>query len=264
MKAASLKISHLQVKAGGEKILDIGELNIKAGEFVAITGTNGAGKSTFMKVCCGLIKPNQGSVFFNDINVNKTIGWKQSNLRKHIGYIPQAAEYNAELPFTVSEVVAMGPTAAKPLLKRLNSNDHKTIDYWIDQVGLSDRKKQTFRSLSGGQQQKVLIARAMATEPGILMFDEPCSNLDFNWKYQITEMIDKLYQTNKMTVLMVCHEINVLPQNCNRIILLHDGKVVADGDKANVINSQAIKDAYQCEIQTVRIGDRDYVINKGI
>ena len=264
MKAVSLKISQVQVIAGRRKILDVEKLDIKTGEFVAITGTNGAGKSTLMKVCCGLIKPDKGSVIFNDIDIYKVTGWKQSNLRKHIGYIPQAAEYNAELPFTVSEVVAMGLTSAKPLLKRLNSNDHKIIDYWIDQVGLSDRKKQTFRSLSGGQQQKVLIARAMATEPGVLMFDEPCSNLDFSWKYQITEMIERLYQANKMTVLMVCHEINLLPQSCNRVILLHDGKAVADDDKEHVINSQAIRDAYQCEIETVRIGDRDYVINKGI
>ena len=264
MKAVFLKISQVQVNAGGRKILDIGELDIKAGEFVAITGTNGAGKSTLMKVCCGLIKPNQGSVVFNNIDVYKVTGWKQSNLRKHIGYIPQAAEYNAELPFTVSEVVAMGLTAGKPLLQRLNGNDCKTIDYWIEQVGLSDRKKQTFRSLSGGQQQKVLIARAMATEPGILMFDEPCSNLDFNWKYQITEMIDQLYQANKMTVLMVCHEVNLLPKGCERVVLLHEGGVVADGNKDSVINSTAIKDAYQCDIETVRIGGRDYVINKGI
>lgn len=264
MKGTSLQISQLQVIAGKKKILDIKGLNIKAGEFVAITGTNGAGKTTLLKVFCELIKPNQGSVIFNDIDLHKTTSWKQSNLRKHIGYIPQAAEYNAELPFTVNEVVAMGPTARKPLLQRLNSKDQETINYWINQVGLSDRENQTFRSLSGGQQQKALIARAMATEPGILMLDEPCSNLDFNWKYQITEMIDKLYQTNKMTVLIVCHEINLLPQSCDRIILLHDGKVVADGDKEQVINSQAISDAYQCEIQIVRVGDRDYVINKGI
>ncbi|HPS53986.1 MAG TPA: metal ABC transporter ATP-binding protein [Sedimentisphaerales bacterium] len=264
MKAVSVKMSQVQVAAGGKKILDIGELDIKAGEFVAITGTNGAGKSTLIKVCCGLIKPNRGAVIFNDINIYKVTGWRQSNLRKHIGYIPQATEYNAELPFTVSEIVAMGPTAAKALLQKLNSNDRKTIDYWIDQVGLSDRKRQTFRSLSGGQQQKVLIARAMATEPGVLMFDEPCSSLDFNWKYQITEMIDRLYQANRMTVLMVCHEINLLPQGCNRVILLHDGRIVADGDKEQVINSQAIRDAYQCEMETVKIGGRDYVINKGI
>ena len=264
MKAASLKISQVQVNAGGREILDIGELNIGAGEFVAITGTNGAGKSTLMKVCCGLIKPNRGSVVFNDIDVYRVTGWERSNLRKHIGYIPQAAEYNPELPFTVSEVVAMGPTAWRPLLRRLKSDDYEAIDYWIEQVGLSDRKKQTFRSLSGGQQQKVLIARAMATEPGILMFDEPCSNLDFNWKYQITEMIDRLYQANKMTVLMVCHEINLLPQSCNRIVLVHEGKVAADGEKEQVINSQAIRDAYQCEMETVKIGGRDYIINKGI
>jgi ABC-type cobalamin/Fe3+-siderophores transport system ATPase subunit len=264
MKAVSVKLSQVQVAAAKKNILDVGQLHIKQGEFVAITGTNGAGKTTLMKVCCGLIKPNQGSVLFNDIDIYKVTGWKRSNLRKHIGYIPQAAEYNAELPFTVSEVVAMGPTSARALLKRLNSDDRKTIDFWIDQVGLSDRKNQTFRSLSGGQQQKVLIARAMATQPGILMFDEPCSNLDFYWKYQITEMIDELYRENRITVLMVCHEINLLPENCNRIILLHDGRIVADGSKKEVINSQAIRDAYQCEMETVKIGDRNYVINKGI
>ncbi len=262
MTGSCLNLSNIKVKRSGRTILDIDNLQIPSGVFTGIIGTNGAGKTTLLKVCCGLIKPTRGMVEFDDTDLATLSHWGKTNLRKRIGYIPQATEYNAELPFTLREVVAMGRISVKALLSPLNRQDFEHIDYWIDKLGLAGRRNQTFRSLSGGEQQKVLIARAMSQEPAILMLDEPCSNLDFNWKQQITNIIDELYHQMHMTVLMVSHETNLLPPSCGRIILLHEGRVLADGAAEEVFASDSLDTAYQCRIEIIDIGGRKYTISK--
>jgi ABC-type cobalamin/Fe3+-siderophores transport system ATPase subunit len=262
MIAGNLLITDIQVRRAGRTILNIEKLQINAGDFVGIIGTNGAGKTTFLRLCCGLIKPNSGLIKFDDKSLSRLSTWEKSNVRKHIGYIPQQAEYNPDLPFTLREVVAMGRTSTKPLLKRLNSEDYDIVDSWIDKLGLSDYRNQTFRSLSGGEQQKALIARAMSQNPEILMLDEPCSNLDFNWKYQITEIIEQLYNMTKVTVLMVSHETSLLPACCHRAVLLHKGNLIAVGDIDEILESREFEQAYDCEIETLNIGGRKYTINR--
>jgi len=264
MIAGNLTISNILFRRTGRIILDIENLQINAGDFVGIIGTNGAGKTTLLKICCGLIKTNRGSIRFDDRDFTHLSTWGKSNLRKHIGYIPQSAEYNPDLPFTLREVVAMGRTSTKPLLTRLSGDDYEVVDTWIDKLGLAEHRKQTFRSLSGGEQQKALIARAMTQNPRILMLDEPCSNLDLNWKYQITEIIEKLYEMTKITVLMVSHETSLLPACCHRAVLLHKGTLVADDGLDEVLESAAFEQAYGCRIETLNIGGRKYTINKNL
>ena len=265
MEDNCLNLSGVQVRRSGRTILDIDNLRISSGEFIGIIGANGAGKTTLLKLCCGLIKPSRGTIEFDNTNLAALSNWSKSNLRKRIGYIPQATEYNSELPFTLREVVAMGRTSVRPLLSRLNRDDYEHIDYWINKLGLTSRRNQTFRTLSGGEQQKALLARAMSQAPAVLMLDEPCSNLDFNWKCQITDIIDKLHQSasgGHITILIVCHETNLLPANCNRIVLLCEGRVLADDVPKKVFKSDAIEKAYQCRIETVEIDGRKYTISK--
>ena len=264
MIAGNLTISNVQVKRAGRIILDIENLQINAGDFTGIIGTNGSGKTTLLKICCGLIKTRRGLIEFDDINFTHLSTWAKSNLRKHIGYIPQSVKYNPDLPFTLREVVSMGRTSTKPLITRLSGDDYEVVDTWIDKLGLAEHRNQTFRTLSGGEQQKALIARAMAQNPRILMLDEPCSNLDLNWKYQITEIIEKLYEMTKITVLMVSHETSLLPACCHRAVLLHKGKLIADGSMDQVLESTAFERAYGCRIETLNIGGRKYTINKNL
>jgi ABC-type cobalamin/Fe3+-siderophores transport system ATPase subunit len=234
MSGGDLSLSGVQVRRGGRTILDIGRLDISAGSFVGIMGPNGAGKTTLLQVLTGLIDPGVGCVTVDGEDLSQLCAWRKCHLRQRIGYIPQATQYNADLPFTLREVVAMGRTSVRPLLKPLNREDGDVVDAWVEKVGLSDRRDQTFRSLSGGQQQKALIARAMAQNPDILMLDEPCANLDFIWKEQISGMIDDLYRQTHVTVVMVSHEIGVFPSACERLIVLGRGRVVADGTPHDV------------------------------
>jgi len=261
MTAGSLGLSNVRVRRGGRTILRIDDLKIPAGAFVGIIGANGAGKTTLLKVFAGLIKPVGGTVLIDDCDLVTLSPWRKCHLRKRIGYIPQSAEYNADLPFTVREVVAMGRTSLRPLLSRLRREDHEMVDRWIDKLGLSERRNQTFRSLSGGEQQKVLIARAMTQDPEILMLDEPCANLDFNWKHQISEIVEKLYRQSNATVLMVSHETGVLPPACERIVLLADGRIVADGAAEEVLSPPVLQQAYEGAFETLVVGGRRYTIS---
>ena len=118
-----VSLSDVEVRWGGRTILAVENMQIRQGEFVGIIGTNGAGKTTLLKVCCGLIRPTRGTVKLDGRDLAELSAWRKANLRKHIGYIPQAAEYNAELPFTLRELVAMGRTSVKALLRRLNKKD---------------------------------------------------------------------------------------------------------------------------------------------
>ncbi|MBP7050347.1 MAG: ABC transporter ATP-binding protein [Phycisphaerae bacterium] len=255
-----LTLSDICVRSPGRTLLQIDHLHVPAGDFVGIVGTNGAGKTTLLKVAAGLIRPDGGQVTLDGSDLTRLSGWRKCRLRKHIGYIPQSAEYNAELPFTVREVVAMGRTSVRPLLTRLNADDYGVIDRWIDALGLSDRRHQTFRSLSGGEQQKVLIARAMAQDPRILMLDEPCASLDFHWKYEISEIVERLHRQTRMTVLMVSHDTGVLPSTCRRVVLLAEGRLLGDGDVDAILTPEKLRQAYHGDLVAATVGGRRHIL----
>lgn len=261
MTGGSLRLSGVRIRRERRLVLQIDHLDIPPGAFVGIIGANGAGKTTLLRVCAGLIRPDSGTVLFDDDDLTRLNGWRRCARRTHIGYIPQSAEYNAELPFTVREVVAMGRTGVRPLLAPLGRADYAIVDHWLEVLGLADRRSQTFRTLSGGEQQKALIARAMAQEPRVLMFDEPCASLDFNWKYQISEITERLYRQTRMTVLMVSHDTSVLPEACRRVILLAQGRLLADGELQDALAPDMLRRAYGGELEAVMIGGRRHIIN---
>jgi len=249
MSAAYICLEQLCVRRRGRVLLAVEKLEIPAGQFITVLGPNGAGKTTLLKLCCGLIKPSAGRVHVAGSDLRALSSWARTNLRRRFGYIPQATFYHAELPFTVREIVAMGRTSRRGLLRRLTARDYELVDEWIDRLGLADKRHQSFRSLSGGEQQKALIARAMAQQPELLMLDEPCSNLDFAWKRRIAELIGRLYEQNGLTVLMVTHETSVLPSQCRRVILLDRGRVKADGPLEQVTASRPFKLAYGLQVE---------------
>ena len=261
MNGGSLTLSNVRVSRSRRAILQIDRLDIAPGTFVGVIGANGAGKTTLLRVCAGLVKPDSGAVRLDGSDLTRLGSWRKCALRRQIGYIPQSAEYNAELPFTVREVVAMGRTSVRPLLTGLRREDDQLVDRWVDVLGLADRRHQTFRSLSGGEQQKALIARAMVQQPRILMLDEPCANLDFTWKYQISEIVEQLYQQTGMTVLMVSHDTSVLPPACRRVILLADGRLLGDGNVEEVLSPDRLQMAYQCRLEATVVGGRRYIVS---
>lgn len=231
----SITLSDIQVRRSGRTILEVEQLTIPAGSFTALLGPNGAGKTTLLKVCGGLLRPNRGTVQL-DARVIPRYGLRRAGpYRNPIGYIPQQTEYNAHLPFTVREVAAMGLPGR--LWGRQTREDRNHIDRWLEELGLAEKSRQTFRSLSGGQQQKVLIARAMSAQPRLLLLDEPGTNLDTYWKKQLREILERLHQTYLMTVLLITHDWEIIPNRCNQVIVLERGQILYSGNPQRILQS---------------------------
>ncbi len=260
MSGGYIELSNVTVRRSRRMILNVDNLNIADGQFINLIGTNGAGKTTLLCACCGLIKPDTGTVKLAGVDLTSRSGWRKVSLRKRIGYVPQSAEYNAELPFTVREVVSMGRTSAKKMYTALNHSDYEIVDSWLEVLGLAGQKNQTFRSLSGGERQKVLIARAMSQQPAILMLDEPGANLDFNWKQRIVSIVEQLHRQTLITVLLVSHDVDLLPTDADRTILLHNGQILADGG-GDVFESETFEKAYGCKFKIADFEGHRYILS---
>ena len=247
-----LDISGVQVVRSGKKILNINSLQVERGEFLNIIGTNGAGKTTLLKAVCGLIKPSKGHLIIDNTDINRLSPWKRSNFRRQIGYIPQSTAYNSALPFTTREIVLMGRSAVKRLFSPYTKEDIVIADKWLEEVGLVKLGGRIFSSLSGGEQQKALIAAALSHNPSLLLLDEPTSSLDFSWKSKIMKLLRDLHRRLGLTVLLVSHEINTLTIDAARTVLLHEGEIIADGETENILTGNKITDIYQCRIEIVQ------------
>ena len=196
-------------------------LNINKGDFAVIKGHNGAGKTTLFKIINGLIKPTDGSVkiFNNKIN-NKT--------KKKIGYIPQTTKFENSLPISVKQVIEIGITAKKGFFKSLSKQDNELITTIAKRLDIQHLLNTPIGKLSGGETQKTSIARVLAQEADIILLDEPLSNLDIKSQKNILKVIEDINKENKTTILMILHNLELIPKCCNKIITMENGELVED------------------------------------
>ncbi len=244
MSQDAVQIEDLIVKVGGKTILSIDGLSIETSRLVGILGPNGAGKTTLLRCLLGLQSHAHGLVKVLDQDVKK-LNWRSiALLRRRIGYVPQLLPSHSEMPLTVREVVAIGRTGIAGLFKPLGRADWEIIDEWIDRLGLSHLARQGYSQISGGEQRKTLIARAMVQQPDVLILDEPTANLDMGWRERIVEIVDELYRQDSLTILLVCHELEVLPASCSQIAMLNSGELIASGQPGDILSEEMIRSLY--------------------
>ncbi|WP_054695476.1 metal ABC transporter ATP-binding protein [Syntrophomonas palmitatica] len=172
-------------------------LNIAAGSFTGIIGPNGGGKTTLLKIMLGLIEPWSGKV--------EVLGLNPRDSRRMIGYVPQAASINRQFPISVRQVVSLGRLDGKrPAFHRFNNMDREAIDICLQRLDLQDLSERQIGQLSSGQFQRVLIARALAVEPVLLLLDEPTSGLDAKSSSQVYDLLQEF--NREMTIIMVTHD----------------------------------------------------------
>jgi iron complex transport system ATP-binding protein len=229
---------------------------VRSGQVVVILGPNGAGKSTLLKCLLGLVKPTVGEVRVLGNRISPCSGVSLSRLRRRIGYVPQVLAANSETPLTVREVVAIGRTGIVGLFHRLTRNDWDIVDSWLDTLGLADLSQQAYASLSGGEQRKTLIAKAMVQQPEILMLDEPTANLDLFWREQIVATLQSLHEDLGVTIILVCHELEVIPMCTGRLVVLQGGEIKADGRPETILTPQLIEALYGSRLRLVGTGGR--------
>ncbi len=195
----AISLRNVSVYRDGRALLDGVNLSLSAGEFTAVIGPNGGGKSTLLKVMLGLIDVDEGEVLL--------MGKRPSAVRSRVGYVPQQVVNQPGFPIRVSEVVAMGLPVGRSRGFSLRQRQRDRIRAALDEVGVGDLVDRPFHALSGGQRQRVYIARALIGEPEILLFDEPTANIDPDGTYCFHELLERLHK--RMTMLMVSHDFSV-------------------------------------------------------
>jgi ABC-type Mn2+/Zn2+ transport system ATPase subunit len=206
-------------------LIDV-SFDIHENELIGICGPNGSGKTTLLKTILGIIHPYQGKVkvFGEDITNNRMSKWA----RIQIGYVPQINKVDKNFPALVEDVVMMSRFSKIGFLFSPKREDREKVYQSLQAVHMENLGKRPFSHLSGGQQQKVLIARALAQEPKILLLDEPTSALDFKMAEEIMHVTRELHEEKKLTIIMVNHSIKLLEEYMDRLLCLNH-KLAFDG-----------------------------------
>lgn len=194
MSNTVLEVRRLLVRRGGRNILQVENLTVQSGQVVAVLGPNGAGKSTLLKCLLGFVRPTAGGVRVLGSRIAPHRGVSLARLRCRVGYVPQVLAAHSETPLCVREVVAIGRSGIAGLFRRLRGSDWEIVDSWLERLGLADLSRRAYSALSGGEQRKTLIAKAMVQQPEILILDEPTANLDLFWREQIVATLEKLHE----------------------------------------------------------------------
>jgi iron complex transport system ATP-binding protein len=263
MSDLAVDVRSLNVRRGGRIVLQIDRLAVRSGEVVTVLGPNGAGKSTLMKCLLGFARPTAGEVRVLQQTVAPRSGMSLCQLRRRIGYLPQLPAAASDTPLTVREVTAIGRTGIAGLGRRLTRCDWATIDLWLEKLGLAELSDRAYAALSGGEQRKVLIAKAMVQQPEMLLLDEPTANLDLFWREQIVETLKRLHAETGLTIILVCHELEAIPVCCRRVLLLREGRVAADGLPAEVLTPERIGLLYGVRLRLLASGNRYAIVPVG-
>lgn len=263
MSSAALELSSLAVHAGRRCLLEVDHLRADRGTIVALMGPNGAGKTTLLRACLGLAGISRGSITVLGEHVPTLRGANLAALRRRIGYVPQLLPVRGELPLTVREVVAIGRTARAGLFHPLSHQDFQVVDQWLERLGLTSLASRAFSQISGGEQRKTIIARAMAQEPELLLLDEPTANLDLGWRERIVETVEALYTQTRISVMLVCHELEVLPPACRQVILLEAGRVSETGTPEEVFTTDRVSRLYGANLHALHRAGRHAVVPGG-
>lgn len=206
----------------GVRVLEGVSLRVDAGEFVAIAGPNGGGKTTLLRLVLGLERATTGTVkVFGKAGGNSVDGAR-------IGYLPQRAHLIGEAPVTVREVVSTGRLAPAGIWGPLRRADREAVARAIETVGLTDRADSPLRTLSGGMQQRALIAKALASEPTLLALDEPTTGVDAESQESLGVLLEGLREQLGVTILYVSHEFGAVERFVERLVLVRGG-IVFDG-----------------------------------
>jgi len=223
---------------GGTLVLKDINFSIQAGDFVALMGPNGSGKTTLLKTILGIFSPIKGEV---RLDGKPILSYKAKDRAKILGYVSQEPTFS--FPLTVEELVSLGRYAYSNRFKE-TPEDRKVVEEALrltDSLSLKDKR---FTSLSGGERQKVLIARVLAQTSHLLLMDEPTSHLDIYFQLQILETLKRICQEKKLTIVAVMHDLNLISLFADKALVLKSGELIAFGKVEDVVNEKTLKETF--------------------
>jgi len=239
----AVAIADLGFAYGRQTVIENLSLQIAEGEFFVVIGPNGSGKTTLLRLALGSLAAQAGRVLLFG---RAPQSYGRRDLARQIALVPQSSA--PVFPFTVEEIVRMGRAPHLGLLGFETAADRAEAKRAIAAVGLGDLSQRPLDRLSGGEQQRVWIARALCQQPRLLLLDEPTASLDMGHQLQIMRLLARLRRQRKMTVVMVSHDLNLAAMFATGLLLLHRGRTVCTGAPQVVLQPEHIRAAYGCEV----------------
>lgn len=238
-----------KVKAGykGRIVLDDLSFQVQEGEFISLIGPNGCGKSTLLKTAAALLRPVEGRVFLFGKDVRSM---RPVSRAKLIGVVPQKVE--SPMAYTAAQIVMNGRTAASGPWRGLAEEDYVVIERSMIYTNVLHLKDRYFMELSGGEQQRVILAMVLAQEPRIIMLDESIAHLDINHRYEVLRILKRINREERMTVVLVSHDLSLSAEIADRLILMSDGRIVSEGCPEEVLVPDILGRVYDCELKVQR------------
>lgn len=235
---------------GGEVLKDV-NFTLEQGQFLAILGNNGVGKSTLLKCLNKILKADSGELFLDGENI---LQMSNHQVSQRIAFVSQTVP-NTQM--TVHDVVMLG---RRPYMKwGFTEKDHQIVHSAMDRLNLEALRGRFLNQLSGGERQKVMLARALAQQPKLLLLDEPTSSLDIHNQYQVLEIVRELCHHDGLTAVVVIHDLNLALRFCDRFLLLRQGQVYANGDY-RILTPEALKAVYQIDGRVVEVENQRMVL----
>ena len=248
----NITIKSLTFGYNGSMILDGLNLVVEDSEVLGLVGPNGSGKTTLIKCIDKILKP-KGSILIDGRDIDTV---SRTDLAKRLGYVPQSS--STPLATTVFDTILMG---RRPHISwRVSDSDLDKVADILGLLHLEYLAMRDFSQLSGGQKQKVLIARALAQEPEVLLLDEPTSSLDMKHQLEVMETISSLVKEKKISAVMALHDLNLASMFVDKLAILKGGKIYAAGEPIDLLNAKNIRDVYGVEAVVMNNLDRPYIV----
>jgi len=224
-------------------VLDGIDLSVVAGEMVALLGPNGSGKTTLIKLVSGVLKPGQGKVRLDGASLSRL---SRRSIARTIAVVPQ--QFHIAFAFTVAEVVMLGRIPFLKAFAEEREIDKQTVADALELVGISELRGRRFDELSGGERQKVILAMALAQQPELMLLDEPTTHLDIAHQVEILELVRSLNRERGLTVIAAMHDLNLASLYFDRLVLLKEGRVCADGAPQQVLTEARIREVFSAVV----------------
>ena len=246
---SAISLERVTVTLGGREVVREVTAEIETGDWVALIGPNGAGKTSLLRAVAGLL-PCDGSISLEGTALSE-LGRRERAQR--LALVPQEPRTPPWL--TVAEYVLMGRTPYLRPLAREGDADHDAAARALSRLDLDELAERTLGTLSGGERQRVVVARALAQEASIVLLDEPTASLDIGHQQQALDLLDALRETEGLTLVAAMHDLTLAAQYADRVLLLDQGRVAADGAPADVLTEEALAQHYGARVRVVTLDD---------
>jgi ABC-type Mn2+/Zn2+ transport system ATPase subunit len=249
-RGPALEVRNLWAGYNGKPVLEAINFQVDRGDMVGIIGPNGSGKSTLIKTILGLVKPMRGEVL--------VLGRDGKPERHLVGYTPQTELVDWDFPVTVFDVALMGRYSRRGLFRRTTKEDREAADASLELVKIFDLRDRLIGELSGGQRRRVLLARAMAHSPELLLLDEPMAGLDATAQHQLLDLLDEL-RAKGATVILSTHDLSCVSSRCDKAACLNR-RLIAFGKPSEVLNEQVLGDTFGTHLLMVHLDGQAYAV----